>query len=187
MSGAPPFGPASNTQITVLRSGIVYIPSHGLNDMDGTDEPGSVTITEVTDEDAIRACHPLMAQLRPVDEATFMTLIDRMRNEEGYRLFRMDDAAGDPVALAGLVVTTNLYHGTHAWVHDLVVDEPRRGSGYGGRLLDWVAEWADERDCSCVELASGLWREDAHRFYEANGMERYCYTFKRDLDAPSPY
>ncbi|SNR25418.1 GNAT family N-acetyltransferase [Halorubrum vacuolatum] len=155
--------------------------------MDTSDGAGPVTITELTDEDAIRACHPLMAQLRPVDEATFMTLIDRMRRGEGYRLFRMEDAAGDPVALAGLVVTTNLYHGKHTWVHDLVVDEPRRGSGYGGRFLEWIADWADERDCSCVELASGLWRENAHRFYEANDMERYCYTFKRDLDTPSPY
>jgi GNAT superfamily N-acetyltransferase len=89
--------------------------------------------------------------------------------------------------VAGVVIRTNLYHGRHAWVHDLVVDEPVRGEGHGARLLRWVFEWADDRDCSCVELASGTWRDDAHRFYERVGMEEYCLTFKRDLDAEALY
>ncbi len=152
--------------------------------MDSTE---STTVTEVTEREGLRTCHPLMKQLRPVDEETFLEIVGRMREEQGYRLFALRDASEEAIALAGVVVETNLYHGKHAWIHDLVVDEPRRGRGHGGRLLDWIAEWADERDCSCVELASGHWRDDAHRFYESNGMELYCHTFKRDLSAPSPY
>jgi hypothetical protein len=48
--------------------------------------------------------------------------------------------------------------------------------------LSFVEDWARDHDCAVVELASGLWRDDAHRFYEAHvDYDRYCYTFKTDL------
>jgi len=37
--------------------------------------------------------------------------------------------------------------------------------GYGAELLEYVHNWAADNDCVAVELESGLWREDAHRFY----------------------
>lgn len=143
-------------------------------------------IVELTTESELRAAYPVMDQLRPVGEERFLEIVETMSTENGYRLFalRVD---GEIRGLAGVVVGTNLYHGKHVWVHELVVDEPHRGSGHGGELLSWVEEWADERGCSCVELASGLWRDDAHAFYEDHGMEKYCYTFKRELSADSPY
>ncbi|WP_299234756.1 GNAT family N-acetyltransferase [Natronomonas sp.] len=143
-------------------------------------------IVELTTEAQLRDAYPIMDQLRPVGEDRFVELVGTMSAESGYRLFalRVD---GDVRGLAGVVVETNLYHGTHAWVHDLVVDEPHRGRGHGDALLSWVESWAENRGCSCVELASGLWREEAHGFYEDRGMERYCYTFKTDLPADSPY
>ncbi len=143
-------------------------------------------ITELTTEAEFEEAYPVLDQLRPVGEEAFPQLLQQMRAESDYQLFALRED-GEIRGLAGVVVQTNLYHGKHAWVHDLVVDEPYRGQGYGGRLLEWVSEWADERDCSCVELASGLWRDEAHRFYEDNGMEKYCYTFKKDLSAESPY
>lgn len=144
-------------------------------------------IVELTTEPELREAYPIVDQLRPVGEERFLELIDVMRDEAGYRLYGLRGDDGTLLAVAGVVVQTNLYHGRHAWVHDLVVDEPERGQGHGGRLLSWLFEWADERDCSCVELASGLWRDEAHRFYEDLDMEKYCYTFKRDLAAESPY
>lgn len=145
-------------------------------------------LVELTGEDELREAYPVMDQLRPVGEERFLDLVATMREESGYRLFALRDGPADEIrALAGVVVDTNLYHGKHAWVHDLVVDEPHRGEGYGTRVLSWVEAWAEERDCSCFELASGLWREEAHRFYEQVGMEKYCFTFKKDLSAQSPY
>jgi GNAT superfamily N-acetyltransferase len=145
-------------------------------------------LEELTEKAELEAAYPVMEQLRPVGEERFLELVATMREESDYQLFALrDDADGEIRALAGVVVQTNLYHGKHAWVHDLVVDEPYRGEGYGTAVLEWVEEWADERDCSCMELASGLWRDEAHRFYEKVGMEKYCYTFKKDLNTPSPY
>lgn len=142
-------------------------------------------VEELTTEAEFKEAYPVMEQLRPVSEATYLDILAR-RLAEGYRLFALR-AAGQVRAVAGLSVETNFDHGKHVWVHDLVVDEPHRGRGYGSRLLDWVADWADARECTCVELASGLWRDQAHDFYETNGMERYCYTFRQGLTAGSPY
>jgi len=147
-----------------------------------------VRIEELTTTAEFREAHPVMEQLRPVEEAAYLDLIAEMRSEDGYRLFALRDGPdGEIRALAGVEMGTTLYHGKHVWVHDLVVDEPHRSEGYGSRLLEWIADWADERGCSRLELASGLWRDEAHEFYEDNGMDRYCYTFKLELSADSPY
>lgn len=145
-------------------------------------------IEELTSDVALREAYPVMEQLRPVGEEAFLRLVDEMRSAERYRLFAVRDGEhGSIRGLVGLAIGTNLYHGKHVFVYDLVVDEPHRGDGYGSWLLGWVEEWAEEHDCTRYELASGLWRDRAHEFYEANGMERYCYTFKKELSAATPY
>jgi len=144
-------------------------------------------IEELVSESDLREAYPIVDQLRPTGEEQFLELVADMRDESGYQLYGLRDEDGSLVAVAGFVKQTNLYNGTHVWVHDLVVDEPARGNGYGSTLLSWIFDWAETRDCTCVELASGLWRDDAHRFYEALDMEKYCYTFQKRLDAESPY
>ncbi|MFD1588253.1 GNAT family N-acetyltransferase [Halorientalis brevis] len=147
----------------------------------------SKSISELTTKEELLEAYPVLKQLRPIGEETFLDTYDTMREESGYQLFALRSEDGDIRALAGVVIETNMYHGKHAWVHELVVDEPHRGNGHGGELLSWVASWADSKDCSCVELASGHWRDEAHAFYEQEGMEKYCYTFKTDLSAVSLY
>lgn len=145
------------------------------------------TIDELASESELREAYPIIDQLRTIGEEKFLELVAEMRGESGYQLYGLRDENGSLVAVTGIVEQTNLYSGSHVWVHDLVVDEPARGNGYGSKLLSWVFDWAEERDCSCVELASGLWRENAHRFYEDLDMEKYCYTFQKNLSAESPY
>lgn len=140
-------------------------------------------VVELTNEAQWRAIHPVMSQLRPLDVESFIEHVHVMAGE-GYRLFGLyeNDDLGDPLALAGVRLSTTLYHGRHAWVYDLVTREDRRSEGHGARLLSFVEEWAEDHDCAVVELASGLWRDDAHRFYEEHvAYDRYCYTFKKDL------
>jgi GNAT superfamily N-acetyltransferase len=149
-------------------------------------------VVELTSEAQWRAIHPVMSQLRPLDVEAFLDRV-RVMAGEGYRLFGLYEGADDGdtetegveglLALAGVRLSTTLYHGRHAWVYDLVTHEDRRSEGHGAELLAFVEEWAREHDCAVVELASGLWRDDAHRFYEEHvDYERYCYTFKKDLE-----
>ncbi|WP_136591840.1 GNAT family N-acetyltransferase [Salinigranum halophilum] len=146
-------------------------------------------VVELTSEAQWREIHPVMSQLRPLDVETFLDRL-RVMAGEGYRLFGLyeGDQGGaragtdDLLALAGVRLSTTLYHGRHAWVYDLVTREDRRSEGHGADLLAFVEGWARDHDCTVVELASGLWRDDAHRFYEDHvDYDRYCYTFKTDL------
>lgn len=138
-------------------------------------------VRELTTEDERRAAYPVLRQLRDhLTEDQYLAYLADMR-DEGYRLFATfeEDVV---VAVAGVVVRTNFYNGRHLFVFDLVTDADHRSNGHGGRLMQFLEEWARERDCESMTLESGLWREDAHRFYEDRlDMERYCYTFKKAL------
>lgn len=139
-------------------------------------------IEQIDTEEGRREAFPVLEQLRShLDYERFEELYEQMR-EEGYHLFGVyeDD---EPVAVAGVTISTNFYLGRHAYVYDLVTAEEHRSKGYGEQLLEHVHEWARERDCQAVELESGRWRDDAHRFYtERMGYEKYCYSFKYELD-----
>ena len=134
-------------------------------------------IREITTDSGRRELFPLVTELRDhLDLETYLELFEEMR-EEGYRLFARYD--GDTaVAVAGVKIATNFYLGRHAYVYDLVTAEGERSKGYGEEILSFVHDWAEERGCDAVELESGQWRDDAHRFYkERMGYEEYCTSF----------
>lgn len=139
-------------------------------------------VRELTTEAEFRAAFPVLSQLRDhLSEAEYLDYLAEMR-AEGYRLFALFDD-DEIVSVAGVVVTTNFYNGRHLFVYDLVTRADRRSEGFGTRLMTFVEEWARDHDCESLTLESGLWREDAHRFYEDDlDMDRYCYTFKKELD-----
>ncbi|WP_226007048.1 GNAT family N-acetyltransferase [Natrinema salinisoli] len=141
----------------------------------------STDIRELTTESERREAFPVLVQLRDhLDAESYLALFEEMR-EEGYRMFAryVDD---EPVAVAGVKIATNFYLGRHVYVYDLVTDEDHRSEGYGQQLLEFVHDWAAENDCEAVELESGQWREDAHRFYtEKMGYEEYCTSFVHHL------
>jgi len=173
------------------------------DDSERTANDPATTVRELTTDTEWDAAVPLLGQLWSDADPAF---IRSWREEDDYRLFGLyvgddgvDDADGtngadgangangtsdDPDTLVGVVgvsVQRVLHHRRHAWVHDLVVDEPRRSSGVGTELLAFVERWADERDCEYVALANRLDNEDALSFYEAAGMERWGYVVEQEL------
>ena len=72
--------------------------------------------------------------------------------------------------------------GWRTWLQDLVVTSDHRSSGVGSKLLSAATDWARERSCTHLDLASGLGRKDAHRFYEREDMQRASYAFRLQLD-----
>jgi GNAT superfamily N-acetyltransferase len=71
--------------------------------------------------------------------------------------------------------------GRRCWLQDLVTTTARRSEGIGALLLDAATDWARERGCTHLELASGAGRKDAHRFYLSQGMVE-GKVFSRWLD-----
>ncbi len=99
-------------------------------------------------------------------------------DEEEYHLFGLYD--DNLRAVAGCSIQRVLHHRTHAWIHDLVVDQPHRSAGYGSELLSFVTDWARSNECAVVALAATLENDSAGEFYEDNGMQRWGYVFEQE-------
>lgn len=134
-------------------------------------------IEEVTTDEEWDRAVPVLRELWSDADESF---VRSWREEEDYRLFgRYDD--GTLVGVLGVSVQRVLHHARHAWVHDIVVTESRRGEGHGAALLSFVESWAGERGCEYVALANRLENEAALEFYEREGMESWGYVVETEL------
>ncbi len=75
----------------------------------------------------------------------------------------------------------SIRYGKRCWLQDLAVSSRHRDRGIGKMLLDAATEWARERGCTHLQLSSGGGRQDAHRFYLAQGMTQ-SYNFERWME-----
>lgn len=135
-------------------------------------------VEEPTTDEQWDAAVPILHQLWSHEDEAF---VRGFREEDDYRPFGLSDD-GALVAVAGISIQRVLHHRRHAWIHDLVVDEPRRSEGYGAELLDWIEEWAAQRECEYVALANVLDNDAGPAFYEDNGLERWEYVVERELE-----
>ncbi len=89
---------------------------------------------------------------------------------------------GKVVGLCSLTTKSSLWHEGHvAYVNEIVVDEAHRRAGIGTALLERMVRLAKARGCAWLELDSALHREEAHKFYEANGLQKRAYLFSKAL------
>ena len=140
-----------------------------------------LSISLIEDVDGIRACWPVMVQLRPqLSEAAFVDQVQRQRMG-GYRLAA--GMKGDRVlVVAGFVFGEKLAWGRHLYVDDLVTDSVVRSMGAGQAMLDWLKAHARAAGCVTLHLDSGLQRSEAHRFYAREGMRHASVHFSTQLD-----
>jgi GNAT superfamily N-acetyltransferase len=123
---------------------------------------GKIVLAEEDDE--IRSCYPVMAELRPhVPPDEFLLRVKRQAEIAGYKLVCVVDE--EVKAAAGFRISECLAWGKFLYVDDLVAKSSDRSKGYGGALLDWLVEYARTEDCDQFHLDSGVTRFDAHRFY----------------------
>lgn len=134
-------------------------------------------IRELSDETERREAVPILRQLwNDADPEEVLA----WTGEEEYRLFgRFDD--GDLVGVAGVLVTGVLHHARHAWLYDLVIDEPHREAGHGTALIEFVETWAEEKGCAYVALASPTAKEGVHQYYETRDYEKWGYVIEKEL------
>lgn len=135
------------------------------------------------DEQQIRGCYPVMAELRPhVGPDDFVARIKRQQEIAGYELAYVvgSAAAGEGVtvkAVAGFRVSECLAWGKFLYVDDLVSESGARSRGYGGALFDWLVAYAREQNCDQFHLDSGVQRFAAHRFYLRKRMSIEAHHF----------
>lgn len=132
-------------------------------------------------EDDLRACWPVMQQLRPhIPSADdFIARVSRMRRQ-AYRLlavWRGDEA----LALAGYRLQENLVYGRFLYLDDLVTHESARGEKWGARLVEAMARTAGEAGCVNFVLDTGLSNARAQRFYFREGLLSSALRFSRPI------
>ncbi len=91
------------------------------------------------------------------------------------------ESEGEIRAVAGYRILESLFSGRFMYVDDLVTRPTDRSAGYGGKLLDWLAEQAHAQRCENFELDSGVQRFDAHRFYFKKRLRISSYHFAMSL------
>ena len=124
--------------------------------------------------------YDVLKQLRvELSYEEFEDLIYDMRHMD-YKMFGLLER-GELVTFAGVAVQTNLYHKRHLYIFDLVTDEKFRSLGYGKMMLEFLADYAKTSMCENIVLSSGFAREEAHKFYEADGFEKKSYLFLKTL------
>lgn len=128
-----------------------------------------VKIALAAGDEEIRSCYPVMSELRPhVPAGEFVPRVRRQMEAAGYKLAYLSD--GEVKAVAGFRVSECLAWGKFVYVDDLVSKDGERSKGYGGRLFDWLVEYARGEGCDQFHLDSGVHRFAAHRFYLAKRM-----------------
>ena len=131
-------------------------------------------------DDEIRACYPVMAQLRPHVQADDFVPRVRRQEQQSYRL--AGRWVGEKVvAVAGYRHGECLSQGRYIYVDDLVTDEPVRSSGVGHGILAYLEGLARARHCPSIELDSALERALAHRFYFREGYVISAFVFRKQL------
>ncbi|MFL6209701.1 MAG: GNAT family N-acetyltransferase [Pyrinomonadaceae bacterium] len=128
-----------------------------------------VEIFLAQDEQAIRSCYPVMAELRPhVQPDEFVARVKRQAELADYKVAYL--LAGDVKAVAGFRISECLAWGKFLYVDDLVAKSDERSKGYGGALFDWLVTYARTEHCEQFHLDSGVQRFAAHRFYLTKRM-----------------
>jgi GNAT superfamily N-acetyltransferase len=155
----------------------------------------STHVREITTDEGWDEAVPVIRQLWSHESEAF---VRSWRDEDDYRLFGVYEteanvsadhgvAVDDPpewgtlLAVAGVSVQRVLHHERHLWVHDFVVDEPRRGEGVGEDLLDWLDAWARQRDCENLALACRGENDEGRAFYESQGLDVWGQVVEREL------
>lgn len=91
------------------------------------------------------------------------------------------DVDGDVVGVCQVIVFQHFQHagGWCCEIESVHVRSDMRSRGIGAQLLAAAEALARERDCYRIQLTSRNVREDAHRFYLANGYEQTSQGFKK--------
>ena len=136
----------------------------------------SQTIAIALTDPEIRACFPIVAELRPhLAEESFVVTVRRLMREQRYLLAYLSD--GGLKAVAGIRTGEWLHCGRYLEVEELVTTRAARSRGYGATLFEWLLRYAAEQDCAQVRLVSAVSRSDAHRFYLRRGMSHDAHYF----------
>jgi len=130
--------------------------------------------------DDLRSVFPLMKQLREhLDQTQFVDLVQSAMRDSRYQLLGFFEN-GACQGLMGFRILTDLVHGRHLYIDDLVVAENTRSNGLGTKLLAKAKEIARTENCKRLRLCTGTENSRGKNFYERNGWKMRAVVFKSE-------
>ena len=156
--------------------------------------PGSFEVRHVTTDDGeltpdgeelLRAAEPVHRQLRPaLKEGTenYIAIMKKIFAQGGRMLVAIEHRSSFGQPMVSLGCTVYRYYNDFStgdlrnWVDDLVTDSVKRSSGVGRAILDVIRSETRRLKVEYVQLDSGVYRKDAHRFYFREGFIIHAYS-----------
>ncbi|HQU85199.1 MAG TPA: GNAT family N-acetyltransferase [Pyrinomonadaceae bacterium] len=133
-----------------------------------------------TDEE-IRKCFPVMAELRPhfTDETEFVEQVRRQMKNDKFQLVFLEDSGVK--AVGGIRIGEWLARGKYLEIEDLVTKSDARSKNYGGKVFDWIEDYARRENCREIKLVSHVMRFGAHKFYLNKKMILDAHFFSKEI------
>ncbi|MGW5492657.1 N-acetyltransferase family protein [Streptomyces olivaceoviridis] len=132
---------------------------------------------------AMLADDPLGAQREsPGDLTPYRNALERLAADPNQHVV-VAVREGRVIGTLQLTIIPGLSHkgATRALIEAIRIHADERGSGLGGRLIEWAIDTSRRLDCQMVQLTSDKTRTDAHRFYERLGFTASHEGFKLRL------
>ena len=144
-----------------------------------------MTIRIAQTEADLRRCLPTLLVLRPhlSPEIALVMLQQQQANEHFSVAFvDLEDEADAPAVITYRLMTF-LFSGKTCYIDDLSTAPSARGTGYAGKLVDFVKEQARQDGCVTLSLDSGHGpqRSDAHRLYLNKGFRISSHHFSQNV------
>jgi len=124
---------------------------------------------------------PVLRILRHTLDDTGFAMRLGAAKAQGYRVIAARRDA-QMVGALGYRFICYLCWGKTLFIDDLVVDPAHRSGGVGQHLLEAARGVARQEGCDHLRLCSGLAREDAHRFYATNGVDKTSFQFATRIE-----
>jgi GNAT superfamily N-acetyltransferase len=122
-------------------------------------------IIAISDEEILK-CSEVIFALRPL--LISKNILEEIRKTlADNRTLIYIEQNGKAVSAAIFEEGYNLYRGSYIYIDDLTTLNQARGNGFASQLLDWIINYAKDKDIAQVHLDSGVSseRSDAHRLY----------------------
>lgn len=129
----------------------------------------------------IETVYPLMKQLRPnLTLPQFIQVHDLAKAADHYTLWGYFEN-NTCVGLMGLRILFDYVHLKHLYIDDLVVDESRRSTGIGAKLLKHAESLAQKEQCTGLRLCTGGENLRGIQFYENEQWIQRALVFKKKI------
>jgi GNAT superfamily N-acetyltransferase len=148
--------------------------------VDITSENREVIIREIRENDYLSVAKIWRDVLDiPVTDDDLIHTYESMKEDKRYTTY-VAESDGTVVGLVTMVTALAIGHPDgYTKINGLGVLPEYRNMGIGRMLLEQAEKVAVQNGTRYLGLASGLMREDAHRFYEHMGYVKTSYWFRK--------